>query len=252
MKSAVHSPTRNETSDSTCHNLEDNDSNGFKDSSSSNSYDSNSSNLDAVEENEISKLPLSESETDHGGSDIKAESRETIHHEHESLQNFLNNFHPDTFYDQKRIPAYTDRVLYKSLPGFKKNLKEVAFNSCEECVSSDHKPVVCTFELMTVTLQEHHKHHEKDKDKDKHSRYQRQDSHSNADHHDSHSHTKDHGHYPNIHSSNSIIRYCADILYVLRVHYQCVSVYILSMNDVCCSSVLALLTCGMLSILLWL
>ena len=55
-----------------------------------------------------------------------------------------------TFYDKKRIPSYTDRVLYKSLPGFIDNMKLLSFHSCEDVPSSDHKPVVCSFELKTT------------------------------------------------------------------------------------------------------
>lgn len=54
------------------------------------------------------------------------------------------------FYDKKRIPSYTDRVLYKSLPGFMDNMKLSSFYSCENVSSSDHKPVVCAFELETT------------------------------------------------------------------------------------------------------
>ena len=56
--------------------------------------------------------------------------------------NFSRNF-----YDAKRLPSYTDRILYKSLPGFKANLKPLAFKSIESCISSDHKPVKGLFEL---------------------------------------------------------------------------------------------------------
>ncbi len=51
------------------------------------------------------------------------------------------------FYDPKRIPSYTDRILYKSLPAFAGCLKPRFFMSCEGCTSSDHKPVQAGFEL---------------------------------------------------------------------------------------------------------
>ena len=54
------------------------------------------------------------------------------------------------FYDKKRIPSYTDRILYKSFSGFKKNLQFLNFKSCENVPSSDHKPVYCDFLLQTT------------------------------------------------------------------------------------------------------
>lgn len=62
---------------------------------------------------------------------------------------------PDTestymFFNSKRLPSYTDRVLYKSLPGFAHRLTELGFESCENVCSSDHKPVRAYF-LLTPT-----------------------------------------------------------------------------------------------------
>jgi hypothetical protein len=54
------------------------------------------------------------------------------------------------FYDEKRIPSYTDRVLFKSLPAFTQNLKLISFQSCEDVPSSDHKPVVTAFTVKTT------------------------------------------------------------------------------------------------------
>ena len=54
------------------------------------------------------------------------------------------------FYDKKRIPSYTDRILHKSYPGFKNNLRFLNFKSCEIVPSSDHKPVFCDFLLQTT------------------------------------------------------------------------------------------------------
>ena len=48
---------------------------------------------------------------------------------------------PLLYYNKKRLPSYTDRILYKSLPGFKKNLIVTGFESVEQIQSSDHKPV---------------------------------------------------------------------------------------------------------------
>lgn len=55
-----------------------------------------------------------------------------------------------TFYHPKRIPSFTDRILFKSLPAFKHNLVNHFFESCEQAVSSDHKPVRAGFEVTLV------------------------------------------------------------------------------------------------------
>lgn len=51
------------------------------------------------------------------------------------------------YYDPKRLPSYTDRILYTSWPGFKDNLKPLSFSSYENVPSSDHKPVAGVFQL---------------------------------------------------------------------------------------------------------
>lgn len=51
------------------------------------------------------------------------------------------------YYHPKRIPSYTDRILYKSLPIFQNNIKNLYFESCEHAISSDHKPVRAGFEI---------------------------------------------------------------------------------------------------------
>lgn len=56
----------------------------------------------------------------------------------------------DKFYDPKRIPSFTDRILTKSLPGFRENLTPEVFESIENATSSDHKPVRATFEILTT------------------------------------------------------------------------------------------------------
>jgi hypothetical protein len=55
-----------------------------------------------------------------------------------------------TYYDMKRLPSFTDRILHCSLPGFKKHLNVESFTSCEGCTSSDHKPVKAVFSIDTV------------------------------------------------------------------------------------------------------
>lgn len=52
-----------------------------------------------------------------------------------------------SFYHHKRIPSFTDRILHKSQPTFRGNLRNSFFESCELAVSSDHKPVRAGFEV---------------------------------------------------------------------------------------------------------
>eukprot|EP01035_Chromulina_nebulosa_P023805 gene23805-30883_t len=56
----------------------------------------------------------------------------------------------DEFYDKKRIPSFTDRVLFKSAPIFAENIHTDFFESCESVSSSDHKPVIAGFTLHTT------------------------------------------------------------------------------------------------------
>jgi hypothetical protein len=51
------------------------------------------------------------------------------------------------FYHEKRYPSYTDRILYKSMGTYAGNIREEFFYSCEEALSSDHKPVIAGFEV---------------------------------------------------------------------------------------------------------
>lgn len=54
------------------------------------------------------------------------------------------------YYDPKRIPSYTDRILYKSLPSFSGDLKVTRnLMSSELTDSSDHKPVSAEFVVST-------------------------------------------------------------------------------------------------------
>ncbi|CBN79626.1 conserved unknown protein [Ectocarpus siliculosus] len=48
-------------------------------------------------------------------------------------------------YSAKRIPSYTDRILWKSLPGHAANLDLLKFTSFPEITSSDHKPIHAAF-----------------------------------------------------------------------------------------------------------
>lgn len=54
---------------------------------------------------------------------------------------------PDEFYNEKRIPSFTDRILFKSLPAFAKSIEPLFFDSCERATSSDHKPVRAGFKI---------------------------------------------------------------------------------------------------------
>ena len=57
-------------------------------------------------------------------------------------------------YNIKRLPAYTDRVLYKSYPGFRNNLKVTEFTSVPAFTTSDHKPVRAQFEVVPSLVPE--------------------------------------------------------------------------------------------------
>eukprot|EP00752_Nemacystus_decipiens_P002360 g2229.t2 len=50
-------------------------------------------------------------------------------------------------YSTKRIPSYTDRILWKSLPGHAPNLELLEFVSFPEITSSDHKPIHAAFNV---------------------------------------------------------------------------------------------------------
>lgn len=52
------------------------------------------------------------------------------------------------FYNNKRMPSFTDRILYKSMPTFEGCVTSMFFESCELASSSDHKPVSAGFEVL--------------------------------------------------------------------------------------------------------
>jgi hypothetical protein len=68
-------------------------------------------------------------------------------HLHLHLLSLLPSQMVSAFYHKKRIPSFTDRILYKSMPAFASNVNNLFFESCEQAVSSDHKPVRAGFEL---------------------------------------------------------------------------------------------------------
>lgn len=49
----------------------------------------------------------------------------------------------------QRVSSYCDRILYLSRPHLKGCLRPITFTSVPEMITSDHKPVRATFELMT-------------------------------------------------------------------------------------------------------
>ena len=58
----------------------------------------------------------------------------------------VHRWEPEKFV-VKRTPSYCDRILVKSLPGFKRNVEAIAYESCPTFVSSDHKPIRAGYSL---------------------------------------------------------------------------------------------------------
>ncbi|KAG7396934.1 hypothetical protein PHYBOEH_001539 [Phytophthora boehmeriae] len=48
----------------------------------------------------------------------------------------------------KRVPSYTDRILYFSQPDMRHRLRCAVYASCEEVNCSDHKPVLAVFQAL--------------------------------------------------------------------------------------------------------
>ncbi|DAZ97999.1 TPA: hypothetical protein N0F65_005157, partial [Lagenidium giganteum] len=57
--------------------------------------------------------------------------------------------HTTDQYNPQRVPSFCDRVLHKSLPGLKNNLKCKKFMCVEDMGTSDHKPVFAEFEVLS-------------------------------------------------------------------------------------------------------
>jgi len=55
-----------------------------------------------------------------------------------------------TTYEEKRSPAWCDRILWRSLQGF--SVKNVLFSSAPQIATSDHKPVYATFDFDTFSM----------------------------------------------------------------------------------------------------
>ncbi|GMI15667.1 hypothetical protein TrVE_jg1545 [Triparma verrucosa] len=47
----------------------------------------------------------------------------------------------------ERIPSYTDRILYHALPDKSNDIQPKAYELCDACTSSDHRPVSACFEI---------------------------------------------------------------------------------------------------------
>ncbi|KAF0693475.1 Aste57867_15572 [Aphanomyces stellatus] len=53
-------------------------------------------------------------------------------------------------FTKQRTPSWCDRVLWKSLPGFEKNLRLIEYNCVPSITTSDHKPVFASFEVLPI------------------------------------------------------------------------------------------------------
>mmetsp|Transcript_10760 Transcript_10760/g.15838 ORF Transcript_10760/g.15838 Transcript_10760/m.15838 type:complete len:1306 (-) Transcript_10760:473-4390(-) len=51
-------------------------------------------------------------------------------------------------YKKQRTPSYTDRILFKSAESLHNKLKVLAYESCEDFITSDHKPVRGAFSII--------------------------------------------------------------------------------------------------------
>lgn len=56
------------------------------------------------------------------------------------------------YYNEKRLPAYCDRILWHSLPGLSENVHPHYFASGEDFKSSDHKPVMARFSVVPTAV----------------------------------------------------------------------------------------------------
>jgi hypothetical protein len=54
---------------------------------------------------------------------------------------------PGFTYKAKRVPSYCDRVLWRSLPGYAKDVHCTQYSTFPEIGTSDHKPVAAAFEV---------------------------------------------------------------------------------------------------------
>ena len=59
---------------------------------------------------------------------------------------------PGFSYQAQRVPAYTDRVLWKSMPSLAASVTQTALRAVGGVGTSDHKPVVAEFELRETAV----------------------------------------------------------------------------------------------------
>ena len=55
---------------------------------------------------------------------------------------------------KQRVPAWTDRVLYRSPPGLERAIVPTAYTSCPAVRASDHKPVAASFDVLVNAEQD--------------------------------------------------------------------------------------------------
>mgnify|MGYP000104587565 CR=1 FL=1 len=55
-------------------------------------------------------------------------------------------------YKEQRTPSYTDRILFKSFEGLEEHLETLAYEPCEDFITSDHKPVRGAFSISPNAL----------------------------------------------------------------------------------------------------
>ena len=61
---------------------------------------------------------------------------------------------PGTTYERKkmRIPSYCDRILWRSMPHLRDNVRQLALASAPGVSTSDHKPLYAQFEIDPTPL----------------------------------------------------------------------------------------------------
>jgi hypothetical protein len=54
---------------------------------------------------------------------------------------------PYAYYVDQRCPSYCDRILWHSVPGRKRRIKQLILKNCVQVMSSDHKPITSEFAI---------------------------------------------------------------------------------------------------------
>lgn len=52
-----------------------------------------------------------------------------------------------SIYNDKRLPSYCDRILWRSMPAVKHDFKAISLQSLTDVATSDHKPVCGIFSM---------------------------------------------------------------------------------------------------------